>query len=246
MSKDAYSADLDNGRMDGQSWVSLDTAAEQLGISVKTLRRWIQQGRIPSQKVEIPTGFTYRVQVPSHRVQPWTAYMDRGDGHHVHPTPQGVQPFDQVLLETFRSLVGQLQEEKTRLYCENADQAQHISRLSDERAELYGRLGFYQAEIQYLKAELDGVLAQLQLAQTRILELEAPKEAPAETANHSPAEQHGQDWSTQAVSAIPEEQPEAGRRSEVSAPPAANGASGQEGSSSGAFKRFWRWLTQPV
>ncbi len=115
--------------------------------------------------------------------------------------------------------------------------------MSDERAELYGRLGFYQAEIQYLKAELDGVLAQLQLAQTRILELEAPKEGTAESADHSPAEQNGQDSGSQAVSVMPDEQPEAGRRSEVSAPPAANG---QEINSGGAFKRFWRWLTQPI
>ena len=39
------------------------------------------------------------------------------------------------------------------------------------------RLGFSQAEVQQLRTQLDR-------AENRILELEAPKEAPAEMANH--------------------------------------------------------------
>ena len=52
-----------------------------------------------------------------------------------------------------------------------------IERQQQTIMELSGRLGFYQSEIQHLKAQLEA-------AQTRILELEAPKEASAEMANH--------------------------------------------------------------
>ena len=61
---------------------------------------------------------------------------------------------------------------------------QAMEKLHRENLELAGRLGFYQSEIQHLKTQLEGAQLQLQLAQARILELEAPKEAPAEMANH--------------------------------------------------------------
>ena len=67
--------------------------------------------------------------------------------------------------------------------------------------------------------------------------------APAEMSNYTAPEQNGQDVGARTVLEILGEQSEAGRKSEVSVPPATNG---QEGSSGGAFKRFWRWLTQPV
>ena len=69
----------------------------------------------------------------------------------------------------------------------------------------------------FYQAENLQLKSQVQAMQVRILELEAPKEAAPE--------------------------PEAGRRSEVSVPSAIDG---QEGSSGGAFKQFWRWLTQPI
>ena len=194
-----------------------------------------------------------------------------------------------------------------------------VERMYRENVELAGRCGFYQAENLQLKQ-------QLQRAEVRILELEAPKEpvpaaasgatvtatgdvpmeyqdhdltcvacgqvflltagerafytkrglvepkrcstcraarrqqkkqaraehiqtsiltdhAPAEMSNYTAPEQNGQDVGARTVLEILGEQSEAGRKSEVSVPPATNG---QEGSSGGAFKRFWRWLTQPV
>ncbi len=67
--------------------------------------------------------------------------------------------------------------------------------------------------------------------------------APAGMFNYPAPEQNGQDSSSEAVSEMFEEQPEAGGGSEASAPAAANG---QEANSGRAFKRFWRWLTQPL
>ena len=52
-----------------------------------------------------------------------------------------------------------------------------VAQLHRENVELAGRCGFYQSEIQQLRT-------QLERAETRILELESPKEAPTEMANH--------------------------------------------------------------
>ena len=81
---------------------------------------------------------------------------------------------------------------------------QQIAHLNNERAELYGRLGYFQAQ-------LEAARGQLQAAQTRILELEAPKNsAPAEMANYPTYVQNG-------------------------------ASSGSEKTSKGPWWRFWRW-----
>ena len=69
-------------------------------------------------------------------------------------------------------------------------------KLYRDNLELAGRVGFYQAEIQHLKA-------QLEVAQARILELEAPKAAPAATTNHSTPSENGADSGAQQVSPRP-------------------------------------------
>ena len=64
-----------------------------------------------------------------------------------------------------------------------------IERQQQTIMELSGRLGFYQAK--------------LQDAEARILELEAPKEAPAETANHLASSENGSNLASQKVSPRP-------------------------------------------
>ena len=66
-------------------------------------------------------------------------------------------------------------------------------KLYRDNLELAGRVGFYQAEIQHLKAQLEA-------AQTRILELEAPKEATVEMANHPSPSENEADSGSQTVS----------------------------------------------
>ena len=145
----------------------------------------------------------------------------------------------QVLAEALEA-----ERERANLEWVRANQErQRVEQLEKERVELYGRLGFYQSEIQYLKNQLDGAHTQLQLAQARILELEAPKEAMVETANHPPAEQNGQDSTVQTASENPTEQSRADPISESTTTTTANG---QGASSGGVLKRFWCWLTQPV
>ena len=62
-------------------------------------------------------------------------------------------------------------------------------KLHEERAELFGRLGFYQARIQDLEH--------------RILELQAPKEVPVERVNHPTSDENGADSASQKVSRQP-------------------------------------------
>ena len=59
-----------------------------------------------------------------------------------------------------------------------SDERKRVAELEQERSELYGRLGFYQARIQELER--------------RVLELEAPKNSvPAEMANHPTPSENG-------------------------------------------------------
>lgn len=44
-------------------WVTLDEAARRLHRSVKTLRRWIQSGKLAAELVETDHGHAYRVHV---------------------------------------------------------------------------------------------------------------------------------------------------------------------------------------
>ena len=286
--------------------VTVTVAADLPRIPARSIRRWLEQrqlvtvasnrGRLVNldavREMAITTGHPVALQwlmasqadQLGHDVH-WTDHSGHSDGHH-----------------------GQLAGQDGRVPAGTvaASSADFLSVIERQQQIILGlsrRLGFYQSEVQQLKA--------------RILELEAPKEpvaaaasgvtvmaagdvpmeyqdrdltcvdcgqvflltagervfyimrglvepkrcpicrrtrrqqkkparadhASAEMSNCLTPEQNGQDSGPQAVSAIPEVQPEAGRRSEVSAPPAVNG---QEGSSGGAFKRFWRWLTQPV
>lgn len=46
--------------MDKQQ-LGIDTAAERLGVSAKTVRRLVKTGQLPAVKVDTPTGFVYRI-----------------------------------------------------------------------------------------------------------------------------------------------------------------------------------------
>jgi hypothetical protein len=46
-------------------WVTLDEAAHRAGRSVKTLRRWIKNGKLPAELVDTDHGQAYRVNVNS-------------------------------------------------------------------------------------------------------------------------------------------------------------------------------------
>ncbi len=68
-----------------------------------------------------------------------------------------------------------------------------VEKLYRDNLELAGRVGFYQAEIQQLRT-------QLERAENRILELEAPKEASAEMSNYPVHVENGANSGFQKVS----------------------------------------------
>lgn len=47
----------------GGSWVALKDAADQLGVSVDTVKRWMQRGELESRRETIPQGFRWLVFV---------------------------------------------------------------------------------------------------------------------------------------------------------------------------------------
>ena len=193
------------------SGLPLAEAATQLGISECTLRERIKRGQVRAIR-EIDRGHAvYRVFLeadppPGKQSPPVAAVLP--------PPITSASPPAGELVQAL-ALVDHLSRENGRLH--------------EERAELFGRLGFYQARIQELER--------------RVLELEAPKEALAEMSNQPAPGQGDQDPTGQAVSTEPKEQPQA---EAASAPGMTSAANGQEANPGGTFRRFWRWLTQPI
>src|SRR6266508_4055616 len=111
----------------GDAGMTITAAAQVLGVSEKTIRRRIGRGELVAERVERPHGFEYRVQLP------------------VYPSDQGDSPGDQTVSTPPAS--------NGRHPSTHADQAgilalvAEVRRLNDERAELYGRLGYMQAEL---------------------------------------------------------------------------------------------------
>ena len=176
---------LDSDHPAPHEWASLDEAAAYFGVSVKTLRRRIQKGQIPARRVEIPGGFTYRVQLSPYTGQPPTSPLDRltipsdyGDSH----VGQGV---DQSLVEAFRSLVDQLQQERAQLHRENLELAGRCGWLQSENRQLAGRVQDLEQELRLLKAPA-AAAADMPTDQ-----------APAEMTNHPAHVENGPDSGVQ-------------------------------------------------
>ena len=208
------------GMTESDRLTSITLAAQLVGIPERTLRRWIARGQLSATSG--PRGRLVdleRVQqlAPSVGISPPVAENDRPDS----ATAANVRSGERVA-----------EDDRTGLpewpFVSGAEVVALIERQQQTIMELSGRLGFYQARIQELER--------------RVLELEAPKEASAEMSNQ-PAQGRGdQDLTRQAVSTEPKEQPQA---EAASAPSMTSTTDSQEISSGGAFKRFWRWLTQP-
>jgi excisionase family DNA binding protein len=124
--------------------LTIDEAAARLGLSVTTVRRRIKQKKLRATLVAGDHGPEYRVQVEPGQVATVASEHGRDDGQDDQPSLR----IDQPAVSSLVALVD-------RLTTEN-------SRLQDERAELFGRLGYFQA--------------QLEQAQATIKALEAPKE----------------------------------------------------------------------
>jgi hypothetical protein len=165
--------------------------AARMGISGRAVRMQLQKGKLAGFKaIDRATGLevwwvevaTPEDPVPSEGVP--TSVLPAGE---VLPTSE-FRPTTSEFVEVPMSEDPALSESES-IGSIVATFQQAMQQLHRENLELAGRLGFYQSEIQHLKAQLEGAQLQLQLAQARILELEAPREAVSEKANHpSPSE----------------------------------------------------------
>ena len=135
---------------------SLQDAAALLGVSLNTLRRRIAAGEVRAERIKRPQGHVWRVYLPG---QLNGAQHADGDGQHANGTVQDAG-------STLQPPAGTVQQHppaSDRGLVALLERAQDdIRRLNDERAELYGRLGYLQA--------------QLAAKDERIKALEAPKE----------------------------------------------------------------------
>ena len=153
--------------------LSVADYAAAVGLSTATVRRRIRSGELAAVRVDGPYG-------PEWRIPTGDAYADQprrspSASDDVHPDRRDDLPLRQGSDPAMVAL---------------------IERQQQTIMELSGRLGFYQSEIQHLKAQLEA-------AQTRILELEGPKEASVEMASHPAHVENGPNSGSEKGSARP-------------------------------------------
>lgn len=163
---------------DTAAGVSVAEAAQVLGVGEKTIRRRIQRGELSAVRVERPQGHEWRVML-----DPVTT---RTNGHVSRVGSHGDQVVDQVdqdrtgtvdqvtaALRLAETLADQLAHEREQAGAQLAERDRRIADLEQERFQLAGQLGFYQA--------------QLETARERIKLLEAPKPEPGRESTPAPA-----------------------------------------------------------
>lgn len=154
---------------DTAAGLSVAEAAEVLGVGEKTIRRRIQRGELSAVRVERPQGHEWRILLDP--------VITRTNGHAggvVHQVDQVADQMDQDRTETAdqataalrlaETLAYQLAHEREQAGAQLAERDRRIAALEQERFQLAGQLGFYQA--------------QLETAREQIKLLEAPKPQP--------------------------------------------------------------------
>lgn len=163
------------------------------GLSLTTIRRKIRRGELAAVLVAGRHGPEYRI--PSGDHPEWSplstdpAQLEQATqayaGHpsqpmHAYPEHPS-QPYRQPLSSAgVVELAGVIR-----------DQQEQIARLNDERAELYGRLGFYQARMQALEDQVKMLAAPAPAVEATDL----ADQATVEMANHPPRIENGPDSS---------------------------------------------------
>lgn len=126
---------VDNPGLQPEHTLSIDQTAAALGLSVTTVRRRIKRGDLRAIKADGPHGPEYRVILdhPDDSQSPTVASGYRRDNGRSVGT-------DNPSLDSLITLVKDLTNQNARL--------------QDERAELYGRVGFLQAKLQEAEGQV--------------------------------------------------------------------------------------------
>ncbi len=69
------------GDQDAPSPVSIKEAATRRGVSVNTIRRWIREGRLRTERIERPQGYVVYVHLPEHVPTPEQVSEEARDDH---------------------------------------------------------------------------------------------------------------------------------------------------------------------
>ena len=137
---------------DTSTLVTVTRAGQVTGISERTIRRWISAGRLPvthSERGRLVDLAAVRCLAGHHAGQPDN---DRQPDRHVPDLDRQGDPGVPVEI-TPDGVISSVEGlgELVALVC---DKDQQLARLQDERAELYGRLGFLQARVQDLEQQV--------------------------------------------------------------------------------------------
>jgi excisionase family DNA binding protein len=113
--------------------LSARAAAERCGVSERTLRRWIASGRLPAKK----DGGSFRVAAVDLEM-----LTEHRNSHAAAQSGQAAAPVNGAAANGAASAADMPQRDAAiqTLIAE-------VRRLNDERAELYGRLGYMQAQL---------------------------------------------------------------------------------------------------
>lgn len=111
--------------------LSIDQAARHLGVTGLTVRRQIKAGKLKARRIRGKFGPEWRVCIE----QPMAPVQADEEGRIAQPRADDDQPISALI-----ALVEKLQDENRRL--------------QDDRFELAGRLGFFQAELESTRKQL--------------------------------------------------------------------------------------------
>lgn len=218
--------------------VSVAEVAAAMGVSVRTVRRYIQNGTIPADRVTTQQGVEWRI--PAGAVMAAATVRTGPDSGHdraavaadvpgqPRPVTEGGQRGrgdDRTLLRALDLL---------------ADRDRRVEDLERERAELYGRLGFYQARVQMLE---ETVKALQPAPASQVAGEMTPSPSEGENGAHSSAQQvHFGQGSP--------ERPLEGPKSEAAGETTARTAEGANGAGQTPGRppwwQFWKWGGQPA
>jgi excisionase family DNA binding protein len=137
-----------------QRTVSVTEAARLLGVTEKTVRQRLRTGELRGERTERPQGHVWRVVLDQ------TVYTVNGSAgaldYQADPVndPVTVPHHDRVNgsagFRAVEALVAQLAEERRR----SEEMEKRLADLQQERFELAGRLGYFQAELEHARATI--------------------------------------------------------------------------------------------